>query len=719
MTPLYVAFLWHYHQPYYTDPVKGTLALPWVRLHAVKDYVGLANLWSEFPAVRQSVNFVPSLVKQLAEYLGGAEDTALTLARVPSDELTEDQAADILRTFFAANRENLIHPHPRYRQLMARCDLRHRTAEEVARELSPAELRDLQVWANLAWFHPSVVEADPDLGQLIKQNEGYTEVDKRAVLAKQMELIAEIVPLHRRLADAGRIELTTSPFYHAIVPLLCNHTAARAGTPGLPPPTPMLIAPRDAAEQVERALTFHAETFGRPARGLWPSECAVSNDAAGIFARAGVEWVVTDEEILAQTLRVPLFRTTSGVVNRPDLLYRPYRLRRGGRELAVIFRDHTLSDRIGFRYQLRPPDTAADDLVARLLAIRDAAPENALVTIALDGENCWEFYPNQGVDFLRCLYRRLSDTPEIETVTISDYLDRFGVAGELERLFPGTWIGHSFRSWMGHWEKNRAWEHLTRARDFARRRIAEGAVPDGVADAVREETLIAEGSDWFWWYGDEHAGRSDATFDALFRLHLRRIYELLDTRPPDDLLRPIMDFSLHEVHTPPRALLDITVDGRRTSFFEWLGAGSYRHTHDEPTMQRAEPVPVTAMHFGFCGEALALRLDLTDAYAEADVPLGAEIWLEDAEEPFAAARFAKGDVVTCPPDGGIDAARGRVIEMVVPLATAGLRLGSRTAFFVRVLESDSAVQRIPAASAVRLDVPENFETAYPNGGDLV
>jgi alpha-amylase/alpha-mannosidase (GH57 family) len=718
MAPLHVAFLWHYHQPYYTDPVKGTLALPWVRLHAVKDYVGMAALWSEFPEIKQGVNFVPSLIKQLAEYLAGSEDAALALARIPAEDLTGDQAAEIVRTFFAANRENMIQPHPRYRQLMARCDLRHRSAEEIARELEPGDLRDLQVWANLAWFHPTVVEANPDLQARIDQKQGYSEGDKEAVLAKQLALMAEVVPIHQRLADAGQIELTTSPFYHAIIPLLCNHTAARSGTPGLPPPTPMLIAPRDATEHVERALAFHAETFGRRSRGMWPSECAVSNDAAGVFARAGVDWVVTDEEILAQTLGVR-FARENGVVNHPELLYRPYRLTRGDRELVVVFRDHTLSDRIGFRYQLRPAAEAADDLIDRLLAIRAVAPEDALVTIALDGENCWEFYPRQGVDFLRHLYRRLSETPEIATTCISEYLDRFGAEAEIKRLFPGSWVEHNFRSWMGHWEKNRAWEHLTRARDFARQRIADGGVPADVADLAREELLIAEGSDWFWWYGDEHSSGSDATFDALFRLHVRRVYELLETRPPDDLLRPIMDLSLHEVHTPPQSLLKVTVDGRRTSFFEWLGAGRHGRSHDEPTMQRAEPVPVIGMHFGCTREALALRLDLIEAYAGADAPLAAELWLEDAEEPVATARFVAGSTVTSPPDAGVEAARGRVIELAVPFETAGLTLGSQTAFFVRVLESGSVVQRVPAAGAVRFDVPEDLDAAYPNTGHLV
>jgi alpha-amylase/alpha-mannosidase (GH57 family) len=724
MSTLFVNFLWHFHQPYYRDPVSGHFALPWVRLHAVKDYIGMARLLAEFPRLKQTINFGPSLLRQLEEYQAGATDTAMLLARVPAEELDEEQAIELMNTFFAANPETMIGPHPRFRQLQAHSRFSRRPVKQVIRDFAPEDLRDLQVWGNLAWFHPTVVEADPELAELIEKGRGFTEAEKRLVLDRQRDVMAEIIPLHRRLRESGQLELIASPFYHAIIPLLSDHTLARVAQPGLPLPVPMIHGHDDAREQVERALDYHEQTFGARPRGMWPSEGAVSNEAAAVFARAGVEWVVTDEEILAETVKSSFARDGAGRVDQPETLYRPYRFLRGDVRLTVVFRDHALSDLIGFRYQLREPLEAAKDLLARLERIRAAAPDNALVVIALDGENCWEYYPAQGVPFLRHLYRLLSEAADIETTGIGEYLDRFPPDRSLDRLYPGSWIHHCFSSWMGHWQKNRAWEHLARAREFVHRRLAEGNTPPEQAAAAREELLIAEGSDWFWWYGDEHSTGSDQQFDALFRKHVRRAYELLDTRPPDELLAPVMQRPVHESWTVPRQWLDITVDGRRTSFFEWLAAGRYEQAHDQATMHRSEPVPVPEVQFGLSTDAVFLLLDIArDDTETPGAELAVELWLGDAELPALTVTFTetgyraeRGDGSEAP---GVEAAWDRVVEIGTPLDVVGLERGQTTLFFVRVLESGCAVQRLPASGSIPLEVPADTGTAYPSGQDLV
>jgi alpha-amylase/alpha-mannosidase (GH57 family) len=722
MATLHVSFLWHYHQPDYRDPVSGESVLPWVRLHAVKDYIGMANLLAEFPKMRQVINFVPSLLQQIEAYLEGGSDTALELARIPADALAEPQTVEIIRQFFQANPENLIHPLPRYRQLLARYRFSHRPVEEVAREFSVDDFRDLQVLANLAWFHPTEVEATPELQQLIEKGSGFSEADKAWVLDRQLEVMGRIIPLYRRLAEAGQIELTTSPFYHALIPLLCNHTNALAGAPPVEPPSPMFSSPSDARLQVEQAMAYHQQVFGGPPRGLWPSEGAISNEAAAVFARSGIEWTVADEEILAQTQGQPFLRDGAGLVDRPEVLYRPYRFQHQGREITMLFRDHTLADLIGFRYQLRPPEEAADDLIARLERIREHAPDDALVVIALDGENCWEYYRHQGVDFLRSLYRKLSESESLQTTTLSDYLDRFGATAALDRVSPGSWINHSFAPWMGHWEKNRAWEHLTRAREYYRERIAGGDVPEKQAQAALREIHIAEGSDWFWWYGDDHTSESDIKFDILFRRHVRQVYELLGARAPDELLVPIMDERVHERWTPPRNYLKVTVDGRRTSFFEWLGAGAYEHPRGSTTMQPSEPVPVTAMYFGFAPDAFVLRLDLAEAVLARRPPLTVELWLGGAEEPALVAAFdpdGGARLQAQHPEASVGAALDRAIEIAAPLSALGIKRGQSLDLVVRVLESGSAVQRIPASGAMPLDVPADPETAYHGAEGLV
>ena len=545
MAKLYVTFLWHFHQPYYLDPTTGRFAMPWVRTHAVKDYIGMGRLLAEFPRIRPVVNFTPSLVRQIDEYRSGRVDEAMVLARMPADSLSEQDALDLLRDAFTLNHQTMIHPFARYRELLDRCR-RAGGGGRVVEAFSTEDLRDLQVWSNLAVFHPTVIEEDAELRRLIGKGGGFSEGEKQFVLDRQLAVMAEIVPLYRRLAEAGQIELAASPLYHPIVPILCDHTAARVARPTLDLPHPMAAAPEHAAAQVEQAIARHEQTFGARPRGMWPPEAAMSDDAAAVFAQAGVDWVATDEEILARSLGVRFSRDDAGVVEQAEQLYRPYRLACGGRGLTVLFRDSVLSDLIGFAYHLRRPHAAAGDLLERLDAIRRTAPDDALVVIALDGENCWEQYAHQGVVFLRQLYRRLSDAPGIETIPASEYIDRFGAGGRIDTIFPGSWVGHCFGSWIGHWEKNLAWEHLARAIDLYRAKAAEGLVPQARLGAALEQIHIAEGSDWFWWYGEDHSAVGEAKFDALFRKHVRRVYELLAAEPPDVLQESVVWKPDHE-----------------------------------------------------------------------------------------------------------------------------------------------------------------------------
>ena len=720
MARLHVAFLWHQHQPYYLDPATGRFALPWVRLHAVKDYVGMVNLLSEFPEIRQTVNLVPSLLQQIGQYAEGAEDDAMLLARVPAGSLSEEQAVELLDRFFVANWENMIHPYRRYRQLLEKRDFTRRTAKEAVRQFSVRDLRDLQVWGNLIWFHPTVIEKDATLRGLVKKGRSFSEEDKGFVMLRQLQIMADVAPLHRRLAEEGRLELTTSPFYHPILPLLCDPASARVARPGLDLPAPMTAAPEDAAGQVRRAVEAHERAFGTRPRGMWPSEGAVSDAAAAIFAEAGIDWIATDEDILARSLDTSFSRDRAGVVGRPETLYTPYRLRRGERDLHVVFRDHVLSDLIGFGYHLQEPRAAADDMVGRLNRIAERAPDGSLVLIALDGENCWENYPNQGVDFLRELYRRLARADNIETVKISDHIDRFGPGRELEHIFPGSWIGHSFATWLGHWEKNRAWEHLARAREFRAAKTAQADTPPDRAAAALEEIYIAEGSDWFWWLGDDHSSEEDAVFDALFRKHIRRVYELLGGDTPNELLVPIMREVIHESWREPRGLINVRVDGRRTSFYEWLGAGSYEQARDVGAMQRAEPFPVAAMRFGLSADFLFLRLDHAEP-GWARVPaLGVELWLAGGAKPVVGVRFAEDGKCIAGADGTkVRAARDRVVEIAASFDILGLAPGGTAEFFVRVLQGGRAVQRLPANGLISLAVPQDVENAYPGVEGLV
>jgi alpha-amylase/alpha-mannosidase (GH57 family) len=307
------------------------------------------------------------------------------------------------------------------------------------------------------------------------------------------------------------------------------------------------------------------QTFGAPPQGMWPAEGSVCQTMLPLLSRHGIRWIATDEEILSASTHGFVSRDNRGHVRNPDQMYRPYKVAEAGHELNIVFRDHALSDMIGFHYQRSDPVAAADDFVQHLRSIGQAVTGNqpALVSVILDGENCWEHYPGGGVPFLRALYERCARTRDIQPVSIGAYLESHPPRDTLPHLFAGSWINHNFAIWIGQEEDNTAWDALHRAREHLLQRSQLELVPAERLRRAWEELFIAEGSDWFWWFGEDHSSCQDALFDYLFRKHLQNVYVLLGDAPPPDLARPICRRSQRAVHTLPRAFLDVKVDGRR------------------------------------------------------------------------------------------------------------------------------------------------------------
>jgi alpha-amylase/alpha-mannosidase (GH57 family) len=374
------------------------------------------------------------------------------------------------------------------------------------------------------------------------------------------------------------VELSTSPFFHPILPLLCDTDVYMRTHPGARRPRRPFRHPDDAADQLTRAVSYHQALFGTAPAGTWPSEGSVSDAMVPLVAAAGLRWMATDELILARTLGLSFTRDNQGRVEQPERLYTPYRVRVGDASVSCLFRDHVLSDLIGFTYSGWGADAAADDFVRRLVDSGRRYAERGgrgepVIPIILDGENAWEHFEGGGRPFLRALYQRLSTHPELRTVTMAEACAE--PAEELTSIFPGSWIDANFSIWIGHADDQRAWSQLADARDaldFAG--AAEGAA------AAREEVLIAEGSDWFWWYGDDHSSAHDAEFDDLFRRHLRNVYRLLNRPVPDELYVPNRSTDRAvAAQIDPTGRIAPTIDGELTSYFEWLGAGSYE-AHD-------------------------------------------------------------------------------------------------------------------------------------------
>ena len=721
-----VALLWHMHQPFYQDLVTGEHILPWVRLHAIKDYWGMVALVREFPGIRLTFNLVPSLLVQVESFaLDEARDRHLELGLKPADKLSEEERRFCVEQFFHAHRPRMIDPYPRYAELLTRRGTNGSglSPRSQAGQFSVDDLRDLQVWHKLAWIDASYFDSDDRIRRLVDKGRGFSEDDKAILRAVELELLGKVVPEYREAARRGQVELSTSPFYHPILPLLCDSDVFLRTHPHSRMPREPFRHPEDAYDQLTRAVALHERLFGRKPDGLWPSEGSVSDAMIPLVARAGFRWMATDETILARSIGRDLPRDGSGHLEHPELLYRPYRV--GGADLNVAcgFRDHTLSDLIGFEYASWPADRAAEDFVRRLVDAGDrfrmrTAEGEATIFVILDGENAWEHFEEQGRPFLRALYSRLQSHPSLRTVTMSEACA--DASAPLQSIFPGSWINGDFYIWIGHADDHRAWSQLVDARR------AVDAPPPGLSEAslarAREELLIAEGSDWFWWYGDDHSSAHDLEFDDLFRRHVRNVYRALETPIPEELF--VTNITTRAMVTRirrPTGFIHPTIDGEISSYFEWIGAGSIEAASRPGAMHqidsRSDAIALVA--FGFDHEHLFVRVEGTRPMRDVLVgtfgltlrflkPAGVQVVLRRdgrLADALLVKRSAKGDwdIVTCP---GLAAAIGRVAEVAVPLQCLGAKPQEGVAFFVTLAEGTTEREQHPLHQPIELEVPD-------------
>jgi len=525
--PLYLAFLWHMHQPYYI--VGGRASLPWVRLHAIKNYLHMAELLRDYPRIHATVNLVPCLLEQIIAYVDGStSDRLLDLSR--QGHWSPEERQHLLANSFNVP-EATIKAYPRYFELWQ--------LHKEGQPFSEGDLRDLVAWFNLAWIDSRWLEKDELLRSLTKKGRGFTPADVKAILTKEMKMMERVIPLYGDLEEEGQVELTTSPYYHPILPLLVDTRSAREASPALQ--VFPFSHPEDATEQIREALEFHRLTFGREPAGLWPPEGAVGEGILPLLA-GKVRWLASDEEVLAKSLGRAIEWDQGGQRIHPELLYQPYLLENAP-SLAILFRDRYLSDQIGFVYEKWPPKSAAEDLVARLRKIRESLSGDGrpyLVPIILDGENPWSKYEDNGDLFLRHFYSLLSREEEIQTVTVSEYLAKHPPQEKIGRLFTGSWIDHNLETWIGEPAQNRAWEYLNRTRETLLAWQRDYAPADiETMGRAWQEIYAAEGSDWFWWYSSRNESPEETLLDETFRGHLANVFTLMGVPVPDWLREPI------------------------------------------------------------------------------------------------------------------------------------------------------------------------------------
>ena len=650
MNRIHLVVLWHMHQPQYRDPETGRYVLPWTRLHALKDYYGMVELLREFTNFHATFNIVPALGAQLEEYASGKfNEPWFSLAFKSADELTREDKSEILSRAFQVNHEHLMSRWPRLVELYEWS--RPAGGAQALIAFTARDWRDLQLLSQLVWMEESWFQKNEVVSRLAAKGKDYTENDKSALRGKQLELLRLILPAYRDAASRGQIEISTTPFYHPILPLLCDSDIARVANPSTPLPRRAFRRPEDAREQLQLARQYHEKTFGLKPPGLWPSEGSVSDQALSIAAEEGFQWFGTDEGVLGRTLNVGFFRDSGGIPANADRLFKPWRIHLGDKSITGLFRDHHLSDLIGFVYSRMEAKAAVADLHSRLRLLGEKVSGNQPLTVCLflDGENAWEYYPGNGREFLREFYRRIESDPDFRALTAGEAVAAAAEIPSSTGIFPASWINANFDVWIGHSEDVTAWELLWDAREVYARAVEAyekgrpGAPTETALQQARDSLLAAEGSDWCWWFGPEHSTANDAEFDALYRKHLTEIYLALGQVAPEELAKPIKRRPEHAFQLAPTGFLRVKVDGRESSYFEWLGAGLYSPERRGGSMH-GRVFYLHEMRYGFEEDRFCIRIDhFAEAMSELEDP-EFRITVGGAEELVIVVKLQRGRI---------------------------------------------------------------------------
>lgn len=566
---IYLVLIYHQHQPIYIDYEKDQLVAPWVRTHSTKDYYRMPAMLQKYPNVHCTINLTPSLIKQIeGHYLRRLKhginlkshnndiktDILFDLLIKPAEKFTKTDIRNLYKTAWSALSVNEV-----VRRRFPEFDLLHFEFSQALKnnfEISNRKkLRELKFWFSLANFDLDFLEAPVkltdgtiiDISDLVERKSDYkyylrkpvTESDCQRLAVATHRLMSNIIPIHKKLAydynsNTGQIELITTPFNHPIIPLVCNSDVGKVCMPHHQFPQNFSY-PDDANEQVKQSIKFYKDKFGTIPLGLWPSEGSVSEEALEIFLSCGIKWVATDMQILQKSSGSHLSHLT------------PYKYKDS--DGAIFFRDTELSDRVSFKYQYLEGEEAADDFIKYVLsrAPRDKKHERIL-TLIMDGENAWEWFHRdyEGREFLNALYRKLEKlfhTRQIVTVTPAELIygnpkrnipaHPIESLPKLSHLAPGSWIHGDFSKWIGSKEKNQEWELLLQARsDLEKYKVPQCnnkiLKPDTkmwYAQQAWNEMYAAEGSDWFWWAGEDQESPSNKKpFDDLFLQRIERVY---------------------------------------------------------------------------------------------------------------------------------------------------------------------------------------------------
>lgn len=543
------------HQPDYRDYATGDFVLPWTYLHAIKDYTDMAYHLERHPKVHAVLNFVPILLDQLDDYTdqfatGQLRDPLLRLlAHENFCELPAERVKLAFDACFRSNHTKMIAPYPAYLRLLELFNRLQADGEVALSYLSGQYVADLLTWYHLVWCGESVRREHALVARLMSKAEGFTYDDRRQLLALIGELISGIIPRYKKLAASGQIELSATPHYHPLAPLMIDFASCKDALPdAILPKSPHYPKGRlRVTAHIKLAKKSHRQRFGSEPQGMWPAEGSISEETLEVFAAEGCRWVASGEAVLVNSLR----KCGHPVPPREQYLYRPYRMSKGCGELQCFFRDDRLSDLIGFEYSRWHGKDAALHFIDQVVGITQHAAEDEtpVVSVILDGENAWEYYPYNGFYFLDQLYTDLESHSQIRTTTYRSYLDVKENASAsisnsahthtLTNVAAGSWVYGNFSTWIASPDKNRAWDILCVAKQSFDMVMSSGRLTPAEQEAAEKQLCSCESSDWFWWFGDYNPSNSVASFDRLFRHNLTELYNLLKLPPPQALGEPI------------------------------------------------------------------------------------------------------------------------------------------------------------------------------------
>jgi alpha-amylase/alpha-mannosidase (GH57 family) len=711
---LNIAFLWHQHQPFYKQ--DGVYKLPWVRFHGSKDYYDMVRILDDFPKIRQNFNLVPSLLVQIQDYINNnSRDVVWHLSKKDPNDLTDQDKNYILKNFFNCYHDRMIYPYPRYAELLKlRGDSYDSKYFSIVKEkFKYQDWFDLQVWFNFVWIG-EYSKYDKPFKKIIEKGRDFTEEHKKIVLDDSIEILKKVIDKHKTAAEEGRIEISVSPFYHPILPLLCDTNIAKVSDPGVKLPDFVFSHPEDALHQISRSLEYYNSIFGKYPSGIWPSEGSVSEEVLKYLVDAGIKWTATDEMVLYNSLENKLGSHS---------LFRPYSFNTANGNIKIVFRDHVLSDLIGFTYNNWNPDDAARDFIGHLYRIREGIMKNkkfplneSLVSIILDGENCWEYYQSDGKDFLRTLYWMLSNDSYIKTTTINDFISGQSddKISNLPKIFPGSWINGNFKIWIGHDEDNRAWDLISMVRNFIVERSRDDKIDQKIIKAAWEEIYIAEGSDWNWWYGDEHHTVEINSFDEMFRGHLINVYSLFNEETPAILMKSIKS-KLEKIKiAQPKAYIYPAIDGKLSFKDEWKNAGIFETTRTGGVMHKVAST-LRKIYFGYNEDNVFIRIDCMmkiERECKYIVHFLEPFEIDIKIMPSSFEISWKQDTRKKPFDYGFGASYKDFLEIFLSREDFSLVDNSFISFEIIAIKDNSEVERIPKDDLIRFKLESKKSLEY-------